>query len=292
MKKLSAEDLTQLLIDRVEPDAPPQDLHACLAELADSYCSISNIDSALEVVEPLIPEVQESMQQLRNKALREGITWTVELFGSDNEWVRGSSFKDPMLPAVDRMARSRRAFVGEAKGSLTDLSFRDFEFACASILRMLGCQDPRTTRHSDDGGIDFHGRLELKGKLDSPFPYGGLDERARVWLIGQAKRYKTTEVSPATVREMIGTVELARTGGALQDWPGLRLRPFDASLILIFTTSDFAPGAKALLEKSGMLAMNGEQMATFLCDAGIGIAVDDESFDPILFREQLLGATG
>ena len=49
-------------------------------------------------------------------------------------------------------------------------------------------------------------------------------------------------LAPAVLREMIGTVELARTGSALQEWPGLDFRPFDASLILIFTTGEVGPG--------------------------------------------------
>ncbi|RPA12485.1 restriction endonuclease [Gordonia sp. OPL2] len=285
---LGAEDLTRLLVEHMDPGAPPQDLHLCLAELAQANHHASSINDALELVEALVPKVQETLDSMRNAAIQSGTTWEIELFGSGGEWVRGASFDDPVLPADDRTARSRRAFVTHTKGSLRGLSHRDFEFACATVLRLLGCQDPRTTRHSNDGGIDFHGRLELKGRLDSPFPYGGLDDRARVWLIGQAKHYPTSNLGPAVVREMVGTAELARTGGALQEWPGLRLSPFDASLILIFTTGGFSIGAKALLERSGMLSMDGDQLATFLCDAGVGIRDSDNVFDSDMFHEDLV----
>ncbi|MCH8628982.1 restriction endonuclease [Arsenicicoccus piscis] len=287
---IGAEDLTRLLVEHLTPGAPPQDLHRCLAELAQADGHGDSINHALELVEALVPEVQDRLDTMRNAAIQNGTTWNIELFGSGKEWVRGASFDDPGLPAEDRTARSRRAFANEAKAALLGLTYRDFEFACATVLRLLGCQDPRTTRQSNDGGIDFHGRLELRGRLDSPFPYGGLDDRAKVWLIGQAKHYPTSNLAPAVVREMVGTAELARTGGALQEWPGLRLRPFDASLILIFTTGGFSVGAKALLERSGMLSMDGNQLTTFLCDAGIGIQNEDSVFDASLFRQQLVDA--
>lgn len=287
---IGAEKLTRLLVEYLSPDSPPQDLQRCLAEIAEANGFADSINDALELVEALAPEVQDRLDNMRNNAIQNGTAWSIELFGSSKEWVRGASFDDPRLPAEDRTARSRRAFVIEAKAALQGLTHRDFEFACATVLRLLGCKDPRTTRQSNDGGIDFHGRLELKGRLDSPFPYGGLDDRAKVWLIGQAKHYPTSNLAPAVVREMVGTAELARTGGALQEWPGLRLRPFDASLILIFTTGGFSVGAKALLDRSGMLSMDGDQLTTFLCDSGIGIENEVGVFNASLFREQLVDA--
>ncbi len=290
MNELTAEELFQLLLGHIRPTSPPQDLHVCLATLAHDNGYVSSLNLAHELIEPLVPGVRSITTQMLNRAVLEGTVWNIELFGSDDEWIRGSSFHDPQLPDEDQVARARRVFVEDAKNALRAFRPREFEFACASVLKLLGCQDPHTTRHSADGGIDFYGRLELKGRLDSPFPYGGLDTRGRVWLIGQAKHCPNSELVPAVLREMIGTVELARTGSALQEWPGLDLRPFDASLILIFTTGEFGPGAQALLGKSGVLSMNGDQLATFLCDAGIGIDDKAGSFDLASFRQELLGS--
>lgn len=285
---LRPEDLARRLVELLDSSSPPKDIHRCLAELAQADGHAGSINEALELVERLVPGVQHELHQMQNAAMRDGVTWDIELFGSSDEWVRGASFDDPGLPAANRTARARRAFVEEAKVALQKLKAREFEFACATVLRLLGCQDPRTTRHSDDGGIDFHGRLELKGRLDTPSPYGGLDERARVWLIGQAKHYPRSNLGPAVIREMVGTVELARTGGALQDWPGLTLRPFDASIILVFTTGGFSVGAKALLSRSGIVSMDGNQLATFLTDAGTGIREPGGAFDDSLFHEQVV----
>lgn len=290
MNELTAEELVRLLLGHISPNSPPQDLYFCLASLAHDNGYVSNLNLAYELIEPLVPGVRSITTQMLNRAMQEGTAWKIELFGSDDEWIRGSSFHDPQLPGEDQLARARRAFVKDSKNALKTLSPREFEFACASVLKLLGCEDPHTTRHSADGGIDFYGRLELKGRLDSSFPYGGLDTRGRVWLIGQAKHYPNSELAPAVLREMVGTVELARTGSALQEWPGLDLRPFDASLILIFTTGELGPGARALLDKSGVLSMNGDQLATFLCDAGIGIDDSTGSFDLTSFRQELLGS--
>lgn len=289
MKKTSAEDVAELLRAAVQRSESPTLLHdrAALVALDSGYAE--DLNEALELVEPLLDGVKIFLARAQASAEKQGISWSIELFGSEDEFIRGSSFEDLSLAPVTRRVRANRAHVEAVKAGLIALTFTEFEVACTSILRLIGCKNPKTSPLRDDGGIDFYGRLELKGRLDATLPYGGIDGRVGIWLIGQAKHYPTNPVGTAHLRELVGSVELARTGGAIHEWDGLGMRPFDATLQLIFTTGRFSSGAHQLLSQSGMLAMDGEQLATFLCDANVGFEGNSSDFELPRFRQTLLG---
>ena len=286
--RLSADRIAQLLSAAVGPTDGPTLLHDRAAVVVHENGMASDLDEALELVEPFLEDVKVRIFRIRELAEAQGVAWTIELYGSSDEFVRGSSFEDPTLSREIQRVRANRAHVVTVAQLLRALTPVEFEGACTQILRIMGCVEPKTSPLRNDGGIDFYGRLELKGRLDSILPYGGIDGRAGVWLIGQAKHYPTSAIQTAHLRELVGSVELARTGGAIHQWEGLSLRPFDATLMLIFTTGRFSAGAHQLLAQSGMLAMDGAQLATFLCDASVGFADDGSGFDPDLFRQGLL----
>lgn len=102
---IGAEDLTRLLVEHLTPGAHPQDLHHCLAELAQANGYGDSINHALELVEALVPEVQDRLDTMRNAAIQNGTTWNIELFGSGKEWVRGrpSMIRD-FRPRTERRA--------------------------------------------------------------------------------------------------------------------------------------------------------------------------------------------
>ena len=265
-------------------DASPQLLLDVVGEQLLALGQAADLDEALEIAESLLTPIRIAIADRRRIAEAEGVAWVIELYGSADEYVRGAAAADPTLPAELQRARSLRAHAASVRQSLVDLTPKEFEVACTSILRIMGCQEPHTSPISNDGGIDFYGRLELKGRLDNASPYGGFDSRAGVWLVGQAKHYPSRAIQTAHIRELVGSVELARTGGAIHVWDGLRLRPFDAVLQLIFTTGGFSAGALKLLDQSGVIAMNGNQLATFLADAGAGIDEQAGTYDADAFR--------
>ncbi|WP_179251258.1 restriction endonuclease [Enemella evansiae] len=251
----------------------------------------SSLDIAFEIAETVLPAVRVMMSRFQADAESEGTAWRVELYGSGEEWIRGASFADMSLEASVQKVRANRAHVSEVKAELVSLDPSEFERGCTTILKALGCDEPHTSPIRDDGGIDFYGQLKLKGRLDAGLPLGGVDARANVWLLGQAKHYPTRPIQTAALRELVGSVELARTGGAIHTWEGLTLNPFDASLMLMFSTGHFTSGSRTLLAQTGILAMNGEQLATFLCDVGLGFDSADNSFDATEFRRRLLDST-
>lgn len=95
-----------------------------------------------------------------------------------------------------------------------------------------------------------------------------------VWMVGQAKHYQKTQVSTPDLRELVGSVQLARAkafadgGAALQ---GLDLKVCDPVFYLFFTTGTISRDGYKLLDASGMISMNGAQIAAFLADNDIGV---------------------
>ena len=287
MTKISPGRIVELISASSSARDAPRLLHDVVAEQLVVGGMASDLDEASELAEPLLKRVRNLISQAQSDAEIAGKTWTLELFGSEDEYIRGSSFPDHSLSPREQLARANRAHSHALEDELRRLAPAEFEVACTAILRLMGCSQPRTSPLRDDGGLDFYGRLELAGRLDNQSPYGGIDRRVAVWLIGQAKHYPTRPIQTAHLRELVGSVELARTGGAIHIWEGLDLRPFDAVIQLIFTTGWFSSGSKKLLEKSGIIAMDLEQLATFLSDAGVGMDPAGGDFDPLRFRSTL-----
>jgi hypothetical protein len=286
--KVDARSIAGRLLARSSVTDAPRLLHDFAAErvLADGLST--DLDSAFELTEPLLGEIATLIALDRSRAESAGETWTIELCGSNDEYVRGSSTRDPTLPDREQEVRAFREHVDLLKDELVLLDSFEFEIACTTILRLMGCVDPHTSARGNDGGIDFYGRLEMKGRLDSELPYGGLDRRTTVWLVGQAKHYPSRTVSTAPIRELVGSIDLARTGGAIHNWEGLSLRPYDAVIQMLFTTGRFSAGALRLVEKTGLIVMNGDQLAVFLIDAGVGIDPGSGKFDVSKFRSDLM----
>lgn len=286
--KPSPKKVFELLVGSATPLDAPTLLQDRIAEELLGSGHAEDVDSANELAEALVARVRVLVIDAHAQASASGQAWVIEVFGTEDEYIRGSSSYDASLSPDEQRIRSNRHHTASILTAIRALSPRDFEHACRAVLQFMGCADPQTSRSGNDGGIDFYGRLELKGRLDSKSPYGGIDSRVGIWLVGQAKHYPTRVIQTAHIRELVGSVELARTGGAIHIWPHLELRPFDATLQLLFTTGKFSGGSRRLLEKTGIIAMDGEQLATFLADAGVGISPDGSTFDPTLFRSALV----
>lgn len=287
MTRIDLSFVVSTVIQRTDRLSRPQLLHDVVTEcLVDVYSL--DPDTACEEAVELLGGVRRSLRDAQQAAELSGTDWTVEIYGSDDEYLRGASFADTSLSNREQEIRRQRQHVDAIRAHLQDLTPADFEIVCTAVLNLLECEGAVTSPLRDDGGIDFYGRLQLKSRLGREFPYGGIDGQVGVWLIGQAKRYKESNpVQTADIRELVGSVELARTRGAIHEWEGLDIRPFDAVVQLFFTTGRFTSGAQRLLQKSGIISMNGEQLSVFLADCGVGIDPDQNTFDSASFRCQL-----
>lgn len=142
---------------------------------------------------------------------------------------------------------------------------------------------------SGDQGIDFYGRLNFEGRLKQIYMLPSIDRRLRVWLIGQAKHYKSAKVSTPDVRELVGSIELARSRihAGSRGLTGLEIAPCDPIFYLFFTTGEISRDGWQLLERSGAIGLDGRMVASFLADSGMGLV--DGEFDSISLNSWLNG---
>ncbi|WP_171210285.1 MULTISPECIES: restriction endonuclease [unclassified Ruegeria] len=87
----------------------------------------------------------------------------------------------------------------------------DFEWLCGRTLSLFQVEEEFVTRSSADQGIDFLGRVPVGEILKPAVIDPGPEQHFKVWLVGQAKHYQATQVSTKDIRELVGSVALAKS---------------------------------------------------------------------------------
>jgi len=194
---------------------------------------------------------------------------------SGNDYLQGSCYVEPgdsVEVAEAKIKRSQTLSIFEHCRHLTP---RDFEILSGKILNLLRMEKSVISRRSADQGIDFFGRVPLGQMLKPEIISPGAEKHFSVWLVGQSKHYPNTRISTAEIRELVGSVELARAkvfAGSTNPLDELRVRLCDPIIYLFFTTGQFSKDSLELLDRSGVLSFDGLQIGQFLADHGIGIA--------------------
>jgi hypothetical protein len=206
----------------------------------------------------------------------------VYAFNSSSEYmVQGAAFIEEGRDSDElKEAKRRRARVKDYLSALAGLSPTDFEVMCRGILALLGVQQPILTRRSGDEGIDFYGQLRLEDLLQRIEALPDVYRRLAVWMIGQAKHYKATQVATPDIRELVGAIDLARGGaygGPGARYEDLNILVCDPVFYLFFTTGTISADGWRLLERSGVIGMDGQMVAAFLADQGVGVDADSFS---------------
>ena len=130
---------------------------------------------------------------------------------SSDDTLQGCAFVEPNDQPDVVAAKAtllRRSFYIDAFKTLTPSSF---ESLCAGVLAQLGVAAPRKTPETRDEGIDFYGRLSLETMLRGSQVFPGPERQFSVWMVGQAKHFKAEDVSTLEIRELVGSMLLART---------------------------------------------------------------------------------
>lgn len=254
-------------------DAAPRLIVGAAAEAAVEVLSFSE-EQAAEFASDNATALREELQKYIERVEAESGFSRVELNPSSPEYFQGTSFVAPIeegTPTAD--AKRRRLASDDYAAFLASLDWREFEACCRGVLRILGSADPVLTRGASDQGIDFYGELKLENRLANHSVLPGIDSRLSVWLVGQAKKYDRSKVSTPELRELVGSVHLARarvsadSGEALR---GFRPRYCDPIFYLFFTTGQISADGLRLLNESGVVAMDGTQLAIFLSDNLVG----------------------
>lgn len=196
---------------------------------------------------------------------------------SSPEYIQGCAYVEPSDDDDTKKAKQLRAVFDDYVTAIAGLTPRDFETLCKGILALWEVEDPQVSQYSGDEGIDFYGRLRLERHLASDKPFPGVERQLTVWMVGQAKHYKKGKVSTPEIRDLVGAVALARAhafGGAGDKYEDLHLRVCDPVFYLFFTTGPMSLDTWRLLDRSGVIGMDGQMLAAFLADHGVGIKGD------------------
>lgn len=190
---------------------------------------------------------------------------------NDNEEIRKAKEK-----------RARHSIYAEEIGKLTPT---DFEGLCAGILKIIGVDRPSLTPMRADEGIDFFGKLSLEQRLIHNPAFTTFTKQMTIWLIGQAKHKLVTQVSTPDLRDLVGSIELLKAGTHVSRYPQIgehKVRICDPIYYLFFTTGRISADAWKLIDKSGIIGMDGEMISAFLSDQEVG--AEDGFFKPEAFR--------
>jgi hypothetical protein len=204
---------------------------------------------------------------------------------SSGDMIQGPCFVEPSDDAQVRDAKLRRRTLGDYVQAFLRLTPYDFEVLCRGLLAIIGVAKPEITRRTRDEGIDFYGRWDVGDTLRPLYELPGGHRLLRVWLVGQAKRYDSTQVATPDIRELVGAVSLARVNAYSRQedpYPDLTLRLCDPVFFIFATSGDISADSWELLKQSGVIGFDGNMVAALLADndvAQVNGKFDQASFD-------------
>jgi hypothetical protein len=265
--RVGAASAAKLLAQRIDLVADPRPVVDMLTELCLDMAWCAEEAGAREEAERLEEPVCIVLRRELSELHRLGRV-APYVFNSSSEYMlQGAAFMEPRDSAEVRAEKDGLSQLQDYLHVLQQLTPEDFEALCAGMLYEVGVQDPHLTRRTGDEGIDFYGRLKLEGLLTANSVSPGVERQLSVWMIGQAKRYYASAASTSHIRELVGAVELAKGqafGSHGESYIEPRIRVCDPVFCLIFTTGRIALNAWRLIEKSGVIGMDGMMVAAFL----------------------------
>jgi hypothetical protein len=266
--------IVRFILSRIPITAAPKSVGEWGTDISLQHGWHSSPSEALEEMERVAPQVLALLRRQLDESNRLGRFAAYAFNSSSSDLVQGSAYIEPCDSPELKSAKTKRAHFSSYLEALLELTPREFEMMCAGVLKQVGVQDPVLTPYSADEGLDFYGRLHLEKNLlrDASFP--GLQTQLSVWMVGQAKHYIASTVSTPDIRELVGAVTLAKVhafGSTTTKYADLTVRVCDPVFYLFFTTGRLTGDAWGLLDRSGVVGMDGEMLAAFLADQGIGL---------------------
>jgi hypothetical protein len=286
--------ILELIESRLGIEAPPVRLQDAIELTLSVEFGLSSIDAA-EKAEKLRGPVGRQIDIRARDAASAGIAPILVAIGSMADQICGSCHVLPDDPDIIIAAKGGRANIKSLLARIQSLSFAEFELFGKCVLAELGAHNARVTPHGGDQGIDFFGEFRFSGLQSLPYPFVKLAHDVRLLFLGQAKHYPSRSLGPDIVRELVGAASLARTKTFSTDgvdlFGELNIRPFSPVVAMLFTTGGITMGAYRLAEQAGLVVKNGNQLAAFLADRGIGVgqAEGKAVFDEALFQSWLHG---
>lgn len=265
----------RICLDKIEEalnvDAAPIRLFDLITEIIIANGWSSSGDDAAEKGEKWLPFIKKTIESniQRSGSSKFGHTYDICFNSLSDDFVQGVCFSENGESAdVAEAKRKRAKYVGIIK-LIDDLDPDEFEALCGKILELLGVETPLVTRHSSDQGIDFFGRWKLESVISDGVLPPAAERQLQSWVVGQAKAYRRTKISTDAIRELVGSVELAKSktfavsGNPLS---GLDVRPCDSIFSMFITTGVVSKDSWKLFENSGVVVLDAELLGIFLAD--------------------------
>jgi hypothetical protein len=250
------------------------------------HFEVASADAAIEVAERWHTRFKIQLQKRLLLEYQKAKIFCCEFCPTSDDHIQGSCFISPLCSeqeAQERNLRSNKKHYTEAFSTLTN---DEFEVLCSRVLSLWKVEREFVSRRSADQGVDFFGRVPFGEVLKASLIGNGAERQLKIWLVGQAKNYHASQVSTKEIRELVGSVNLARSktyARSKDPLADLEMRTCDPVFFLFFTTGSISKDAFNLLSKAGIVAMDGDQLAVFLADHGVGLG-PDKRFSGDIFR--------
>jgi len=247
--------------------------------ILDCFADLDPIEKASEWEAPVRSRRLSYIRTTEEKGAQPQIAFN----SSSSYMIQGACFIEGTDSDEVVEQKKRRLRWKDYYETLQELSPREFELLCREVLKLIGARNIKLTKETRDEGIDFYGRLSVADLINqsSAFRFRPFESFLEIWLVGQAKHYRTIKVATPDLRELVGSVELA-SSRAFADldpdkYPDLRIRVADPVFMLFFTTGRISIDGWQLITKSGIVAMDGEMLAAFLADHDVAIVHEQDT---------------
>lgn len=129
---------------------------------------------------------------IHNEAFRARNFISFTFSPASDSHIQGSCYALPNDSDAVKADKRKRANALPMLEAVRDLSPRDFEFLCGLVLRCFGVDLPNVSESSGDQGVDFYGHVGFGELIEQTTLPGSVEGPIRVWIVGQAKRYRQT----------------------------------------------------------------------------------------------------
>lgn len=279
---LGAAKLAAVILETFDPSGRPEELVSVCQKLL--VRDGRGADEAFEHAERVQSAVLNRLRVRIDAAAHSGTKVRVAINSSSEYLIQGSCFVEPSDPPDLALAKGKRRNAWNYSDAIAALSPSDFEVLCCGLLEALGARAPKVTRRSGDQGVDFYGAIPVYSDQLSGLLGGNFAHQIELRIVGQAKHYPRSGIGTPELRDLFGSVELARAKVTNPFGVGgdFELRLADPVVYLFVTSGTLSKEALKLLDASGVVGVSGEMLHTYLADRDIGVN-DRGGFDADAF---------
>jgi hypothetical protein len=278
-------NIAKILLDSLPLDSKPMNIVDHIGRILIEKGWESNTTNAREKAESWKNQTLTWLRREISSLSEVGRPSRICFNSSSDYMIQGSCFIEPKDSPDVQESKIRRLRSDAFYNLLLDINPGDFEKLCGKLIQFFGVENPTVTRKSADEGIDFFGKLTLESLFFPQDLTPTIQRQLTIWLVGQAKRYIESQSGTGEIRDLVGAVQLGRAqvfGSSESPYPTLKIRVSDPVFTLLITTGRFSANAWKLLNRSGVIGMDGEMLAAFLSDREAGIITDKIEKDAFL----------